>query len=191
MVPPLNSLNPPVVGKRTDNQDLVQVLLDRGYTFIRTRAELQGLPGTVRKVWGLFLDDALAYDFDRQELAPTEPSLGETTRKAIEILSKNPRGFFLFVESSKVDRASHANDPIGVLSDVFSLDDALSAALDFASKDRNTLVLAFADHWNGGTSIGSKASDANYSSLSCDRPVDKSASHRRGNPGEARGRSAG
>ena len=104
----------------------------------------------------MFAEDDLAYDFDRPHLAPTQPSLAEMTQKAIEILSRNPKGFFLFVEASKVDWASHGNDPIGVISDLLAFDGAVASALDFAKARPQTLVLAFSDHGNGGMSLGRK-----------------------------------
>lgn len=152
-------------GKRTDGEDLIEVLKKRGYAFIETRQELIDLPANTRKVWGLFADDALAYEFDREALKSKEPSLAEMTRKAIEILSKNPKGFFLFVEAGKVDWASHANDPIGVIGDFLAFDGAVKVSLEFAQKKPNTLVLALADHGNGGMSLGSRKTDISYSSL--------------------------
>lgn len=56
------------------------------------------------------------------------------TSKAIEVLSKDEDGFFLMVEGSKVDWAAHANDPIGIISDVLAFDDAVKVAMDFAKK---------------------------------------------------------
>ncbi len=153
-------------GMRIDKQNLVEVLQDRGYEYITKRDELLNLTPGISRVWGLFARDAMAYEFDRPITAPTEPSLAEMTEKAIEILSGNPKGFFLFVEGSKVDWASHANDPIGVLSDVIAFDQAVSTALEFAKADKNTLVLVFADHGNGGMSIGNKSTDETYSKMS-------------------------
>ena len=156
-------------GKRKDGENLIQVLQGKGYQFIETRDQL--MKTNSNKVWGLFAMDDMAYEFDRPTLRPQEPSLAEMTKKAIEVLSKNPKGFFLFVESSKVDWASHANDPIGVISDTLSFDAALKVALDFAKKDGQTLVLAFTDHGNGGMSIGNRASDKNYDTLPFDALV--------------------
>lgn len=141
-------------GIRDDGLDLLEVLKSRSYSVLSSRDELQSFKG--RKAWGLFAPDAMQFDFDRRDLAPTEPSLAEMTRKAIETLSLNDRGFFLFVEASKVDWAAHANDPMGVISDLLAYDEAVKAALDFARKDGQTLVMAFADHGTGGMSIGSK-----------------------------------
>jgi alkaline phosphatase len=102
---------------------------------------------------------------DRRKLFPEQPTLSDMTQKAIELLSKNPKGFFLFVEGSKVDWASHANDPVGVISDVLAFDEAVKVALAFSRKNKQTLLLAFSDHGNGGMSIGNKATDGTYSNL--------------------------
>lgn len=150
-------------GARTDNENLIDALRSRGYDVIGTRSEM--LAATGAKLWGLFAVDAMSYEFDRPHFTPEEPSLAEMTQKAIELLSRNEKGFFLFVEGSKVDWASHANDPIGVISDVLAFDEAVRAALDFAAKDRSTLVLAFSDHGNGGMSLGNKSTDNTYSRL--------------------------
>jgi len=157
-------------GKRTDGENLIDVLKSRGYGFVENRSDLLSFSG--QKVWGMFAHDDMLYEFDRRVLAPDQPSLGEMTRKAIEILSRNTKGFFLFVEGSKIDWASHANDPIGVISDLLAFDEAVGIALDFASQNGNTLVLAFSDHGNGGMSLGSKKTDATYSKLPVSALVD-------------------
>jgi alkaline phosphatase len=159
-------------GTRTDGEDLIQVLKNRGYAFVETRQDLLNLPANTRKVWGMFAKDAMAYEFDRPTQKPDEPSLTEMTQKAIEILSKNPKGFFLFVEGSKVDWGSHANDPIGVISDLLAFDQAVERSLDFAKTRPNTLVLAFSDHGNGGMSLGNKKTDINYPNLPLGALVD-------------------
>jgi len=151
-------------GKREDQENLVEVLKARGYAVVTTRDELLKI-GSGR-VWGAFAPDAMAYDLDRAKTAPQEPSLAEMTGKAIELLAGSDkgrgRGFFLFVEGSKVDWAAHANDPVGLVGDLLAFDEAVYAALEFAKKDGNTLVVVVADHGTGGLSIGTKE-DKNYS----------------------------
>lgn len=151
-------------GTRTDGENLIEVLRSRGYAFVENRDDM--MKTQAQKVWGMFADDAMAYEFDRKHfLASKEPSLAEMTQKAIQILSSNPKGFFLFVEGSKVDWASHANDPIGVISDTLAFDDAVGVAVDFAKQNGETLVLAFTDHGNGGMSLGHGGTDKTYSKL--------------------------
>ena len=156
-------------GVRTDGQDLTEILKANGVPLLRNRDELLAFNG--RRAWGLFAPDALAYDFDRKDFAPAEPSLAEMTRAAIGALSKNEKGFFLFVEASKVDWAAHDNDPTGVVSDLLAYDEAVRAALDFARRDGQTLVMAFADHGTGGMAIGRKEIYKIYDKLPFDHVI--------------------
>lgn len=156
-------------GTRLDGENMFDILKTKGYGLVDNRTEMMNFKGS--KVWGMFAKDAMDYEMDRKSLHPEQPSLAEMTKKAIEVLSQNPKGFFLFVEASKVDWASHANDPIGVISDSLAYADAIQVALDFAKKDGNTTILCFADHSNGGMSIGSKKSDKTYSSTPLEQLV--------------------
>jgi alkaline phosphatase len=145
-------------GKRTDCENLLDVLVDRGYQWVETRDELLALEKG--KAWGLFNMSHMQPDIDRQHFAPTEPSIAEMTAKAIELLSKDRKGFFLMVEGSQVDWAGHNNDPIYMTTDFIAFDDAVKVAVDFAKKDGETLVLAYPDHNTGGMKIGHYGSDA-------------------------------
>jgi len=150
---------------RADKMNLRDSLIKLGYNFISSKAEFLKL-GKNSKVWGSFNSDTinLANDFDNRK-KPAEkqtPNLSETTKKAIDILSQNKEGFFLMVEGSKVDFASHNNDPIGVLTEFLAFDSAVSVALDFAKKHGNTVVIVCPDHGNGGMSIGNDQTNNNY-----------------------------
>ena len=151
-------------GTRIDGEDLTAILKSRGYAIVESREALHNVKSG--RLWGMFADDDMAYELDRRKFFPEQPTLSEMTQKAIELLSKNPKGFFLFVEGSKVDWASHANDPVGVISDVLAFDEAVKVALAFSRKNKQTLLLVFSDHGNGGMSIGNKATDGAYSKLS-------------------------
>ncbi len=157
------------VGVRTDKENLVEVIKSKGYVYVTNREQMLAASG--QKIFGLFAQDAMAYDIDRATFAPGEPSLAEMTGKALETLSVSTKGkdkgFFLFVEGSKVDWAAHANDPAGVVSDLLAYDKAVKAAVDFAKADGNTLVISVADHTTGGLSIGVRE-DANYSTTDDD-----------------------
>ena len=100
-------------GVRQDNEDLTEVLRAKGYTYVRTRAQLHATSGP--KVFGMFAPDDMAFDLDRAHFAPDQPSLAEMTHRAIDLLSRSEKGrkqgFFLFVEASKVDWAHTATTP--------------------------------------------------------------------------------
>jgi alkaline phosphatase len=144
-------------GKRKDGENLLQVLLDRGYTFVDNKDAMLALGKG--PVWGLFDDSHMDPDIDRDDFHPCQPSIAEMTEKAIELLSNNRRGFFLMVEGSQVDWAGHANDPVYMVTDFLAFDEAVGKALEFAEKDGRTLVLVFPDHNTGALSVGHELSD--------------------------------
>ena len=74
------------------------------------------------------------------------PTLAAMTEKAIELLSKNEKGFFLQVEGASIDKQDHAANPCGQIGETVDLDEAVQKALAFAKKEGNTLVIVTADH---------------------------------------------
>ena len=150
-------------GKRTDDENLIDVLQERGYSFVATAEDLQ--KANSGKVYGIFAYSSMEGEIDRPVFGPQQPTLEDMTQKAINLLSRDPEGFFLLVEGSQVDWACHAHDPAHLLSDLLMFDRAVQAALDFAKKDGHTLVLAFSDHNCGGMSIGNYATSGSYTQM--------------------------
>ncbi|GFQ80587.1 alkaline phosphatase, tissue-nonspecific isozyme, partial [Trichonephila clavata] len=87
----------------------------------------------------------MAYEVDRDKSPDGEPSLAEMTKKAIEILRKNPRGYFLMVEGGRIDHSHHFNNAHRALTDTLALEDAVSQALDMTRSD-DTLIVVTSDH---------------------------------------------
>jgi len=148
---------------RKDGEDLIKVLKNNGYDYVTTRTEM--LKSKNNKIWGLFGGEALSGDLDRVATNKEEPSLPELTDRAIKILSKNDKGFFLMVEASEVDWYAHDNDPVGVASEVVEYDKALKVALDFAKKDGHTAVVTCADHSTGGMYLTTYNDFAGFSEI--------------------------
>jgi alkaline phosphatase len=74
------------------------------------------------------------------------PTLKQMTTTAIERLSKNPKGFFLMVESASIDKQSHLRNPCGSIGELDQLEESIAVALEFAKSQPNTLILVTADH---------------------------------------------
>ncbi len=133
---------------RPDGRDLIAEMQAKGYTFATDLASMNAAPTTSgSKLLALF-DFALpqghmSYNVDRD---PTkEPSLSEMTSKAIDILSKNPKGYFLMVEGGRIDHALHGTNAKRALEDTIAFDDAIKMALGKADLT-NTLIVVTADH---------------------------------------------
>ena len=75
------------------------------------------------------------------------------------------KGFFLQVESALIDKRSHANDAAQTLEETKNFDDAVAAAVEFAERDGNTLVIVTADHECAGFNIIGKGSFTNAEAL--------------------------
>ena len=145
---------------------------EEGYELVETNKEMES--SNANKLWGMFANADLAYDFDRKaDKNSTEPSVSEMTNKAIEVLNKNEKGFFLMVEGSKIDWAAHANNPVGMISDILAFDEAVKEAVDFAKKDGNTVVVVTTDHGNSGITIGTDAEGFSYSKAPFEETVAK------------------
>lgn len=138
--------------QRKDKEDLVKVLRERGYRYVTTAEEMMAAP--IGKLWGVFAEAGIGREIDRE--AVKAPSLDEMTRKALEILSRNRKGFFLMVEGSQVDWAAHANDALASAAEVFAFDRAVKCVLDFARNDGDTAVIIASDHSTGGLTIGNQ-----------------------------------
>jgi alkaline phosphatase len=87
----------------------------------------------------------MQFEADRAKDRAGEPSLAAMTTKAIDILKRNPKGFFLMVEGGRIDHAHHAGNAARALEDVVAFDEAIKAGLD-ATSDSDTLVIVTADH---------------------------------------------
>lgn len=147
---------PVVRGTRLDGRNLIaewQRAADS--RFVWNAAQFQALdaqkPG---RVLGLFEPDHMHYQHDRAGDGAGEPTLAEMTSKAIALLGHNPHGFFLVVESGRIDHASHAGNAFRALDETIALSDAVRSAVN-ATRAEDTLILVTADHSHTLTMAGS------------------------------------
>lgn len=133
------------------DRNLVEEFKKDGFSYVSNLQEMKNDKNA--QVLGLFAKRGLPKMIDRTE---DIPSLADMTTSAIERLSQNKDGFFLMVEGSQIDWAGHDNDIVGAMSEMEDFEKAYKAAIEFAEKDKHTLVIATADHSTGGYSIGAR-----------------------------------
>lgn len=129
---------------RSDSLDLLAEFESAGYQILRNKEDLTASGSD--KLLGLFAEDGM-------ERAEGEPSSAAMISKALDILSTDEDGFFLMVEGSQIDWAGHGNNVDYLINEVRDFDEAVKAALDFAQKDGETLVVLTADHETGGMTM--------------------------------------
>ena len=94
-----------------------------------------------------------AYEHNPEIINGRGDMLPLSTQKAIQVLNKNEKGFFLMVEGSQIDWGGHDNDIEYVTTELIDFDNAIAEALKFAEKDGETLVIVTADHETGGLTL--------------------------------------
>jgi len=142
--------------RRRDESDFVAQFRAAGYSLALTGPEMVSAakdPGTT-KLLGLFTLGNMDGALDRKFLKggtvgkfPEQPDLTEQVGAALEVLSRNPSGFFLMVESGMIDKYTHLLDMERAVYDTIMLDNAVRLARDWAAAHGDdTLILVIADH---------------------------------------------
>ncbi|MBL4657734.1 MAG: alkaline phosphatase, partial [Flavobacteriales bacterium] len=132
--------------QRTDHRNLIQALTDKGYSIATGMEEISSVSDG--KLAGFIAEEHPTTVTDGRGQV-----LAEATLKAIELLSKNEKGFFLMSEGSQIDWGGHANDSEYIISEMQDFDYMVGKVLDFAKENGETLVVITADHETGGYGI--------------------------------------
>jgi len=136
-------------GRRKDARNLIHEAKQNGYEFVSTVEEMKKAQG--EKILGLFNQGNMLFEIDRKE--SQEPSLAEMTSKALGVLSRNKKGFFLMVEAGRIDHAAHMNDIGALIRDTLAFDEAIRVTYEFQKAHPDTLLIITADHETGGLAM--------------------------------------
>jgi alkaline phosphatase len=131
---------------KPDDRNLVKEMEDKGVTLINNLGALENATGRV----GYFI----AGEHPESIIKGRGDYLPKSIKPSIDFLQKETKkGFFLVVEGSQIDWGGHANDLNYTMTELYDFDKAVGAAMKFAEKDGNTLVLITADHETGGLTL--------------------------------------
>jgi len=161
--------------KRTDGTNILSLAAENGFTIDTTDLPAPGTLSADQKYGFLPEPEDMPYMLEgRGDFLP------EATVLAISHLSQNQQGFFLLVEGSQIDWAGHNNNAENLVAEMLDFEKVIAAALDFAEKDGNTLVVVTGDHETGGYALGPKApaaGQAGYADYSEIGPVFATGQH--------------
>lgn len=140
----------PRKGARVDGRDLTKEWLGQSPSaqFVSGAADLKAVDAAkTDHLLGLFADGDLPSPVDTTAHYDV-PSLDDMTAKAIDVLAKNPKGYFLLVESASIDKWHHQNNAYRSMTDVDELSKAVQVAMD-KTNAADTLIIVTADHSHG------------------------------------------
>ncbi|AOS96240.1 Alkaline phosphatase precursor [Microbulbifer aggregans] len=138
-------------GRRADGRNLPAEWQQRyegeqQAAYIESGTELAAVDlNATDKLLGLFTSSHMSYDADRRATGADEPSIADMTGAAIELLQKNEDGYFLMVESGRIDHSHHAGNAYNALHDAIAFAAAVERAVESVDLEE-TLVLVTADH---------------------------------------------
>ena len=134
---------------RDDERDLSSELTRKGYVVKDFFSDdMNDIKIDASKPFGFLTanEDPIPVSQGRDYLIPA-------SNAAIRYLDQQEENFFLMIEGSQIDWGGHANDGEYVISEFIEYDKVIKACIDFAKKDKNTLVIVTADHETGGLAI--------------------------------------
>ena len=124
-----------------------------GYAVALDRDELAAFdPAATPYLSGQFGEGQMPYEYDG---IGDFPHLREMAGAALDILEREPAGFFLMVEGANIDHAAHDGDLTRLIPEMLAFDEAVQAALDWASNRTDTLIVVTADHETRGLVVTS------------------------------------
>jgi alkaline phosphatase len=130
---------------RKDGRDLTKELEQKGYKVLRNMDEIAKVKSG--KLAGLLADE-------HNDPAPKRlMNLPLSTQTALNILGQNKKGFFIMIEGSQIDWGGHQNNTGYIVREMLDFDQSIGKALEFASKDEETLIIVTADHETGGLAV--------------------------------------
>ena len=149
-LPNLDGIDPEegAAGQRLDDRDLTREWVERhdDAAYVWNAEQFAAVDTSeVSHLLGLFESSHMEYELDRAGDSGGEPSLSEMTARAIEILARNPEGYYLNVEAGRIDHAHHEINPRRALIDTIEFARAVETAVEMVDLSE-TLVIVTADH---------------------------------------------
>ena len=147
--------DPGITGRRADGRDLTAEWRKRpNAEYIWNKLQFDNIDVTkTDHLLGLFDSSHMEYEHDRKRDIGAEPSLGNMTGKAIDLLSRNEIGFFLLVEGGRIDHAHHACNAYRALTETIEFARAVRIAMAKTNR-AETLIIVTSDHSNVLTIAG-------------------------------------
>lgn len=130
---------------RKDGRNILSELRAKGYKTPRKWEDIASI--TSGKVFAL--TDSVDTPLPKQR----GDLLARASMKGIELLNKNPKGFFMMIEGSQIDDYGHFNNLDLLMQETLDFDRTVGSVFEWAAKDKETLVIVTSDHETGGLTL--------------------------------------
>ena len=155
---------------REDKRNLINEMTEDGYEFVynisdfeKNKSNYLGFFTAKDEPYYFYKGANYSYrEYDEDDYNEDEPLedftgresyLARSTKATLGKLDEMGKPFFIMIEGSQIDWGGHDNDQKYMVSQFLEFNDAIEVALEFAKKDKNTIVVVTADHETGGAAI--------------------------------------
>jgi alkaline phosphatase len=155
-------------------QVVERVASQDGGAALRLAAQQAAAQG--KKLFGLFGGAGGNFESPEPSDSPGNPSinryeenplLADAVVATLDVLSKDPDGFFVMAEQGDIDWANHANDFSRMVGTTWDLDNAVRAVIDYVNRPGDDL------HWDNTLLIVTSDHGNSYMRLSPEKPLGK------------------
>jgi len=139
--------------RRSDDVEVFSLYEEAGYTIVENATDLAAADADM--LAGFFHTGNMSTWLDRNIYTdnlgnfPDQPGMADMTLAALEVLSQDEDGFFLFVESASIDKQLHPMDFERSIANMIEFDIAIQATMDYLEENgmmEDTLLVFTADH---------------------------------------------
>ena len=103
-----------------------------------------------------------AFPISATEKEMSDYSFDRIVYESLEYLSQDQDGFFLMAEGAHIDHGAHENNIMYMLRELWAFDLGVKAAVEWAAKRTDTVVLVTADHETGGLVLANNINSDNF-----------------------------
>ncbi|MEN1727576.1 MAG: alkaline phosphatase [Pseudomonadota bacterium] len=154
-------------GSRTDGQNLIEVIEDKGYVVVYTRDELAALDAGVTRVFGVFALEDTYHDRSEEELIElgldnylaSAPTVAEMTAFALSRLKDRDQGFLLVIEEEGTDNLCNRRNANACLEAMKRADDAIAMIQNHIDDHPDTFMVMTSDSNANGPQVNNVPND--------------------------------
>jgi alkaline phosphatase len=147
---------------RKDKRNIINEMTENGYEFVynisdyeKNKSNYIGFFTAKDEPYYSYKGVNYSYREDEpvEDFKGRESYLARSTEATLKKLKELSKPFFIMIEGSQIDWGGHDNDQEYMVSQFLEFNETIKVVLEFAKKDKNTVVVVTADHETGGAAI--------------------------------------
>ncbi len=134
-------------------ENLIPKFKQKGYTILENIYQINELKSDKNEIKKISKLLAFLSEKHPPKQSQRNYKLSELSELAINLLSRNPNGFFLMIEASQIDWYGHDNLFKDQINEMKDYEETIKFLLNYYKTNKNVLILTLGDHDCGGLTL--------------------------------------